>query len=82
MVLSWITVASGFLEWYGVLIYLALIASTIFGISREDRKPPLMAVRPYFGMMLMGFFLLCHDSCSVTLTDGVARERCRRSSVE
>ena len=57
MVSSWITVASGFLEWYGVLIYLALIASTIFGISREDRKPPLMAVRPYFGMMLMGFFL-------------------------
>ena len=57
MVLSWITVASGFLEWYGVLIYLALIASTIFGISREDRKPPLMAVRPYFGMMLLGFFL-------------------------
>ena len=57
MVLSWITVTSGFLEWYGVLIYLALIASTIFGISREDRKPPLMAVRPYFGMMLLGFFL-------------------------
>lgn len=57
MVLSWIIVTSGFLEWYGVLIYLALIASTIFGISREDRKPPLMAVRPYFGMMLLGFFL-------------------------
>ena len=57
IVLSWITAASGFLEWYGVIIYLSLLASTIFGISKADQKPPLIAVRPYFGMMMMGFLL-------------------------
>ena len=55
--LSWITAACGLLEWYGVLIYLALLAGTIFGMSKAGRKPPLMAVRPYFGMMMMGFLL-------------------------
>lgn len=55
--LSWITAASGLLEWYGMLIYLALLVSTIFSISKADRKPSLMAVRPYFGMMVMGFLL-------------------------
>ena len=55
--LSWITAASGLLEWYGILTYLALLVSTIFNISKTDRKPPLMAVRPYFGMMMMGFLL-------------------------
>ena len=57
ILLSWITAASGLLEWYGVLIYLALLAGAIFGMSKVDRKPPLMAVRPYFGMMMMGFLL-------------------------
>ncbi len=57
ILLSWITTASGFLEWYGVLIYLSLLASTIFGIPKADQKPPLMAVRPYFGMMMIGFLL-------------------------
>ena len=55
--LSWITATSGLLEWYGMLIYLALLVGTIFSISKADRKPPLMAVRPYFGMMMMGFLL-------------------------
>ena len=55
--LSWITATSGLLEWYGMLIYLSLLASTIFGISKADQKPPLIAVRPYFGMMMMGFLL-------------------------
>lgn len=54
---SWITAASGLLQWYGVLIYLALLVGTIFGLSKTNRKPPLMAVRPYFGMMMMGFLL-------------------------
>ena len=56
-VLSWITAASGFLEWYGVLVYLVLLVSTIFGISKAGPKTALMAVRPYFGMMMAGFFL-------------------------
>ncbi len=54
---SWIAAASGLLEWYGVLLYLSLIASTIFGISKANRKPPFLAVRPYFGMMMIGFLL-------------------------
>ena len=57
ILLSWVTATSGLLEWYGVLIYLALLAGTIFGMSKADRKPPLMAVRPYFGMTMMGFLL-------------------------
>ncbi len=57
ILLSWTTAASGFLEWYGVLIYLSLLASTIFGTPKADQKPPLMAVRPYFGMMMIGFLL-------------------------
>ena len=57
ILLSWVTAASGLLEWYGVLIYLALLAGTTFRMSKPDRKPPLMAVRPYFGMMMIGFLL-------------------------
>lgn len=57
ILLSWITAASGLLEWYGILIYLALLVGTIFRISKAHRRPPLMAVRPYFGMMMMGFLL-------------------------
>ena len=57
VLLSWITAISGLLEWYGVLIYVGLLTSTIFGIPKADRKPSLMAVRPYFGMMMMGFLL-------------------------
>ena len=55
--LSWSTAASGLLEWYGIFIYLALLVGTIFSISKADLKKPLIAVRPYFGMMLMGFLL-------------------------
>ena len=55
--LGWIIAASGLLEWHGVVIYLVLLAGTIFGMSKEDRKPPLLAVRPYLGMMMMGFLL-------------------------
>ncbi len=57
ILLSWITAASGLLEWYGVLIYLALLAGTIFGMSKADRRPPLMVVRPYFRMMMIGFLI-------------------------
>ena len=57
VLLSWITAISGFLEWYGVLIYVALLASTVFRIRKADRQPPWMAVRPYFGMMMVGFLL-------------------------
>ena len=57
LLLSWLIAASGLLEWYGVLIYAILLAGTIFGISEIKRNPPLMAVRPYFGMMVMGFLL-------------------------
>lgn len=57
ILLSWITAASGLLEWYGILIYLALLVGTIFRIPEAHRKPPLIAVRPYFGMMMMGFLL-------------------------
>ena len=57
ILLSWITAASGLLEWYGLLIYLALLVGTIVSIPKADRKPPLMAVRPYFGMMMIGFLL-------------------------
>ena len=57
ILLSWITATSGLLEWYGVFIYLSLIAETIVGMPKSDRTPPLMAVRPYFVMMLMGFLL-------------------------
>jgi len=53
--LSWVTAISGLFEWYGVLVYLALLAGTTFGMPKTDRKPPLMAVRPYFGMMMVGF---------------------------
>ena len=55
--LSWITATSGLFEWYGILIYLALLVGTVFSIEKANRKPPLMAVRPYFGMMMIGFLL-------------------------
>ena len=57
LLLSWVTAASGLLEWYGMLTYLALLVSTSFGIPHAKRQPALMAVRPYFGMMMMGFLL-------------------------
>ena len=57
LILSWLTALSGFFELYGVLIYLSLIVSTIFGMATGARIRPLLQVRPYIGMMMIGFLL-------------------------
>ncbi|MFQ5990212.1 MAG: hypothetical protein ACE5K9_09900, partial [Candidatus Methylomirabilales bacterium] len=54
---SWLVVGSGLLEWAGIVMYGLLLIRTLGGIGNIHMQPALMSVRPYFGMMLTGWFL-------------------------
>lgn len=53
----WLTVGSGLLEFVGIAIYIGLLLRTLRGIGDIRMQPALLSVRPYFGMMLAGWFL-------------------------
>jgi len=55
--LNWVVAFSGLIEWYGILLYVSLLLGTIVGIQNARVRPALMSVRPYFCMMVAGFFL-------------------------
>ena len=55
--LSWLVVASGAVQWYGILIYATLLIATVVGMPKRSRRSPLIAVRPFFGMMIAGFLV-------------------------
>jgi uncharacterized protein involved in response to NO len=53
----WLAATSGVLEGGGVGMYVLLLLRTLRGIGDSARQPALYAVRPYFGMMLVGWLL-------------------------
>lgn len=55
--IDWLVATSGLIEWYGILIYLSLLIGTIWGIDDTSKRPGLLSIRPFFGMMVVGFFL-------------------------
>jgi uncharacterized protein involved in response to NO len=54
--LSYAVAASGLLEWFGILLYLKTIIQTLKGVADSDKHPALLSVRPFFAMMLAGWF--------------------------
>jgi uncharacterized protein involved in response to NO len=55
--LSWLIVASGALEGGAIVLYVALLIETMRGSNKIRRLPALGAVKPYFGMMAVGWVL-------------------------
>lgn len=53
---NWIVAGSGLMEWCGILIYLSLLTRILRGRD-TSKRPALIAVKPYFGMMLVGWIL-------------------------
>jgi uncharacterized protein involved in response to NO len=51
----WLLASSGLLEWCGMLLYVALLLGTMRGLAPGSERPALLAVKPYFGMMLGGW---------------------------
>lgn len=67
---SWLVAGSGLLEWCGVVMYVSLLITTLRGVGDIRRQPALLSVRPYFGMMLTGWFL--YSSCNLVLVIDMA----------
>ena len=55
--MAWLVVTSGVLEWFGILMYIGLLLSTLRSAGGVRQPPALRAVRPYFGMMVSGWLL-------------------------
>ena len=74
--LSWLVVASGLLEGGAIVLYVSLLIGTMRGSDKAGRLPGLSAVKPYFGMMVVGWvlyaclnlFLLLHMALDSTST--------------
>jgi uncharacterized protein involved in response to NO len=56
-VASWVSAASGLLEWVGIVAYVSLLLRTLRGAGDVRMQPALFSVRPFFGMMLTGWIL-------------------------
>ena len=54
---AWLVVVSGVLEAWGILSYVCILYITIRGMAPAEQRPALLAVKPYFGMMLAGWVL-------------------------
>ncbi len=60
VLLSWLVVASGALEWCGILLYVSLLIATMRRSDKASMLPALRSVRPYLGMMMVGWvFYAC-----------------------
>lgn len=57
LVVAWVTVLSGLLEWGAVLGYVALLVTVFRGVGNAAQRPALLSVRPYLGMMVCGWSL-------------------------
>ncbi|MDE2180185.1 MAG: hypothetical protein KGJ40_04950, partial [candidate division NC10 bacterium] len=74
--LSWLVGASGLLEGGAIVLYVSLLIETVRGSYAVRRLPALSAVKPYFGMMAVGWvlyaclnlFLLLHTTLNSTST--------------
>jgi len=73
---SWLVVASGVLEGGAIVLYVSLLLETMRGSDKTRRLPALSAVKPYFGMMAVGWvlyaglnlFLVLHMALNSTTT--------------
>lgn len=54
---AWCLVASGLLEWLGILGYVGMLLGLFRASRNAGQRPALRAVRPYFGMMVCGWVL-------------------------
>ncbi len=57
VLLSWLVAASGALEWCGIFLYVSLMIGIMRGSVNASMLPALRAVRPYLGMMMVGWVL-------------------------
>ena len=55
--LSWLVGASGLLEAGAIVLYVSLLIGTMRGSDQIRRLPAIGAVKPYFGMMAIGWIL-------------------------
>lgn len=56
--LSAVIVLSGLLELAGIIVYIALLLTSIRAVSRSGKeRPALQSVKPYFAMMQVGWIL-------------------------
>lgn len=55
--LRWLAAGSGGLEGAGILLYLFLMVKTLRGTGDVSTQPAFEAVRPYFGMMAVGWLV-------------------------
>ncbi len=70
----WVVAASGGLEWVGIILYAALLVSTIWQVQTADMRPALRAVRPYFLMVLLGWVLYACFNLILLLTMALHRQ--------
>jgi len=56
-ILSWLAVASGMLEVFGILLYLSALLQTIKSVPELQKRPALKSVQPFFLMMFVGWLL-------------------------
>jgi uncharacterized protein involved in response to NO len=56
-VVAWLLVFSGLLEWLAVVGYVAILYALRRGVTDVSQRPALLAVQPYFGMMVSGWLL-------------------------
>jgi uncharacterized protein involved in response to NO len=56
-VVAWLLVFSGVLEWLGIVGYVCILCFLRRSVADIDKRPALLTVRPYFGMMASGWLL-------------------------
>jgi uncharacterized protein involved in response to NO len=67
----WLLALSGGLECAGIVLYVWLLIRTFGSVRDVDQRPALLAVRPYFGMMVAGW--LVYSGTNVALLIDMAR---------
>lgn len=53
--MTWLVAVSGGLEWVGILAYVGLLLGTLRGAKDAAQRPALLAVKPFFAMMVSGW---------------------------
>lgn len=70
----WLTAISGLLEWGGVVLYVSVLVRTVRGGSAGGVRPALSTVRPYAGMMVVGWLLYASLNLVLLVSMACSRE--------
>ncbi|MFQ5770800.1 MAG: hypothetical protein ACE5HX_09700, partial [bacterium] len=54
--LNYLAAVSGLIEWFGIVLYLITIIQILEGVADLSNRPALQSVKPFFAMMLVGWF--------------------------